>query len=63
MLMEPSISRAMGHLFGEMANLLWLVSFLTLFALFTWYYRGVIWQVGVGFLIWLVGTVNIIMHL
>jgi hypothetical protein len=60
LVMEPGISRALGHLFSELQDALWLLAYLVLFGTFVWYYRKVNWQIAIGFLIWLTGTANIV---
>ena len=63
MLMEPGISRSLGHLFGKGSESIWLLTYLILFGAFVWHYRKIRWQIGVGFLIWLIGTANIIINM
>jgi hypothetical protein len=62
MLMEPGISRSIGHLF-ETGAPMWLLTYLVLFGAFVWHSRRVIWQIAVGFSIWLIGTANIIINM
>ena len=61
MLMEPAISRTTNHLFGKGSEGIWLLSYLILFGVFTWYFRKINWQLAFGFAIWLLGTANIIL--
>jgi len=60
MLMEPGISRSIGHLFGKGSEPVWLLAYLILFGVFVWYYRKITWQIAIGFAIWSIGTVNIV---
>ncbi len=63
LLMEPGISRSIGHLFGEGSEGLWLLAYLMLFGTFVWYYKRVNWQIATGFGIWVIGTANIIVRM
>ena len=60
-LMEPALSRTIGHLFGKGSEGIWLLSFLILFAVFIWQYRRIPWQLGIGCSLWILGTANIIL--
>ena len=60
LLMEPGISRALGHLAGDESQLYWLLAYIVLFGTFVWYYRRITWQIAAGFLIWLGGTANVV---
>lgn len=62
MLMEPGISRTIGHPFDNGAPI-WMLTYLLLFSALVWHYRKVNWQIAAGFSIWLVGIVNIIVNL
>ena len=63
LLMEPGISRAVGHLFGKDGQPIWLLTYLILFGMFVWYHRRIKWQVAVGFGTWLAGTVYLIVQM
>ncbi len=63
MLMEPGISRSIGHLFGKGSEPVWLLAYLILFGVFVWQYRKITWQIAIGFGVWLIGTVNIIISM
>ena len=63
MLMEPGISRSIGHLFGKGSEPVWLLAYLILFGVFVWHYRKITWQIAIGFSIWLIGTVNIVISM
>lgn len=59
LLMQPAIDRAVGHIFDELYIVVWLLIYFILFGLFIWYYRKIKWQFAVGFMIWLVGLINL----
>lgn len=61
-LMQPAIDRFVGHLFDEHFVFVWLFIYLILFASFIWYYRKIKWQLALGFIIWLAGLINMLMH-
>ncbi|ANM31046.1 hypothetical protein ABI59_17890 [Acidobacteria bacterium Mor1] len=63
MLMEPAISRSLGHLIGKGVEPFWLLTYLLFFGLFVWHARRVRWQVAIGFGIWLAGTINFALHM
>ncbi len=62
LLMQPAIDRAVGHLFDEQFVIVWLITYFILFGTFIWYYKKIKWQFVVGFIIWLAGLVNMIIH-
>ena len=61
--MEPAMGRAYGHIAGAAMHLLWLLTWIVLFGLFIRYQRSVGWQLGIGIVIWLIGTGNLIAHI
>jgi hypothetical protein len=61
LLMFPAIDRAVGHVFDDLYPIVLLLTYFILFGSFIWYYKKIKWQVAAGFLIWLVGLINMIM--
>ena len=62
MIVEPALSRAIGHLFGNGAEPIWLFSYVLFFAIYFWKYK-LRAQLVIGFVIWLLGTINIIINM
>ena len=60
MLMFPVIDRAIGHVFDDLYAIILLLTYLSLFGSFVWYYKKIKWQFVVGFIIWLTGILNMI---
>jgi len=62
LLIQPAWDRAASKMFGPI-GLEWILFFLIFYGLFIWYYKKIKWQFLVGFLIWLAGLTNVIMHM
>ncbi len=62
MLMFPAIDRAVGHIFDNLYPVVLLFTYFVLFTSFIWYYKKIKWQFAVGFLIWLVGLINLTLN-
>ena len=62
MLMFPAIDRAVGKIFDELYPVVLLLTYFILFGAFVWYHKKIKWQFAVGFIIWLVGLVNMMMN-
>ena len=62
MLIQPAWDRAAGNLFGSV-GIEWLVFYIVFFGLFIWYHKRIKWQIVVGFLIWLAGLTNLVLHM
>ena len=59
LLLQPAADRAIGHLFGR-SDVIWLVLYLALFALFVWYHRKIRWQVAAAFVVWAAGVAQFV---
>ena len=59
MLMQPAIDRAIEHLFDDIYVIVWLLTYFLIYSLFIWFFKGIKWQVAVGFIIWIIGLINL----